>query len=151
MTVGRPGDGRERPQGDCQPAARLNARPAPTTWAACSRPGCRVNRSRGPETDTAATTVPSAANTGADTDATPVSRSATLSAQPQRGTVVNVEAENFAALTSRSVSSGGSHASSTCAAEPAVMGSSEPTGTVSRSPLDRSAATTQCRTSPDRR
>src|SRR3954464_3548081 len=82
MTVGRSGDGRERPQGDCQPAARLNARPAPTTWAACSRPGWRVNRSRGPETDTAATTVPSAANTGADTDATPPSRSATRPPRP---------------------------------------------------------------------
>ena len=45
----------------------------------------------------------------------------------------------------------GSQASSTCAADPAVIGSSAPTGTVSRSPLDRSAAATQRRTLPARR
>src|SRR3954454_14459172 len=133
--VGRAVDGPQPVVSGCHPDARLSARPAPTTCAACSRPGWRVSRSSGPETDTAATTDPSAANTGADTDATPGSRSATLSAQPRRRTVVNVEAENFAALTSRSVSSGASHASSTCAADPAVMGSSAPTGTLERSPL----------------
>ena len=37
------------------------------------------------------------------------------------------------------------------AAEPAVMGSADPTGTVSRSPVARSAAATQIRESPWRR
>ena len=47
--------------------------------------------------------------------------------------------------------SGSSQASRTWAAEPAVMGSADPTGTVSRSPVARSAAATQIRESPWRR
>ena len=58
---------------------------------------------------------------------------------------------NRAFSVSVATSSGGSQASSTCAADPAVIGSSAPTGTVSRSPLCRSAAATQRRIDPSRR
>jgi hypothetical protein len=47
--------------------------------------------------------------------------------------------------------SGGSQASRIWAAEPATIGSTEPTGTVSRSPLARSAAATQIRSSARRK
>src|SRR5215469_13312410 len=60
--------------------------PAATTAAACNLPGERVSRSIGPDTDTAAMTFPPWPRTGADTDATPGSRSATLAAQPRRRT-----------------------------------------------------------------
>ena len=58
--------------------------PAATTAAAWSRPGERVSRSIGPDTDAAAITFPPCPRTGADTEATPGSRSATLAA-PVRG------------------------------------------------------------------
>ena len=57
---------------------------AASTAGACIRPGCRVSRSSGPETDTAAMTLPDGERTGADTEATPASRSPTLCAQPRR-------------------------------------------------------------------
>src|SRR3954454_21895174 len=76
-------DQRRRYDGPRQPRDRLSARPAATTSPACSRPGCRVSRSIGPDTDTAATTFPVPSMTGADTDATPASRSPTLAAQPR--------------------------------------------------------------------
>src|SRR5499427_9778553 len=60
--------------------------PAATTATACSLPGERVSRSIGPDTDAAAITFPPCPRTGADTDATPGSRSATLAAQPRRRT-----------------------------------------------------------------
>src|SRR5262245_46350649 len=60
--------------------------PAATTATAGSRPGERVSRSIGPETDVAAITFPPCPRTGADTDATPGSRSATLAAHPRRRT-----------------------------------------------------------------
>src|SRR5438132_5358934 len=61
------------------------ARAAATTALAYRRPGARVVRSIGPDTDTAATTRP-VSNTGALTEATPRSRSSTLSAHPLRRT-----------------------------------------------------------------
>src|SRR5579875_3369329 len=75
-----------------QPAARDRAAAALVTSAACSRPGDRVSRSIGPDTDSAATTRPLASRTGADTEATPASRSATLAAHPRRRTVANMAA-----------------------------------------------------------
>ena len=55
---------------------------AETTASACSRPGWRESRSRGPEIETAAMTRPLGPRTGADTEATPGSRSARDWAQP---------------------------------------------------------------------
>ena len=69
---------------------------AATTAAACSLPGDRVSRSIGPDTDAAAITLPPCPRTGADTEATPGSRSATLAAQPRRRTWARAVAENFA-------------------------------------------------------
>src|ERR1700683_2029066 len=57
--------------------------PAPTTAVACIRPGDLVRRSIGPDTETAARTRPPGPRTGADTDATPGSRSAAVAAQPR--------------------------------------------------------------------
>ena len=54
-------------------------------------------------------------------------------------------AVNLAPCRPRCSRSGSSQASRTCAAEPAFIGSVAPTGTVSRSPLGRSAAATQTR------
>jgi hypothetical protein len=45
--------------------------PAVTTALACSRPGDRVSRSMGPDTDTAAMILPPWPRTGAETEATP--------------------------------------------------------------------------------
>ena len=50
---------------------------AATTEPACRRPGWRLRRSTGPEIDTAATMRPDGPRTGAETDATPTSRSET--------------------------------------------------------------------------
>jgi hypothetical protein len=50
------------------------------------RPGWRESRSIGPEIDTAAMTRPDGPRTGAETEATPGSRSPTLCAQPRRRT-----------------------------------------------------------------
>jgi hypothetical protein len=61
-----------------------------------------------------------------------------------------VRAVKLADGSSGVTSSAGAKASSACAAEPAVMGSRAPTGTVSRSPLARSAAATQTRLPPSR-
>ncbi len=63
---------------------------AATTAAAWTRPGCRVKRSTGPEIETAATTRPDGPRTGADTEATPGSRSPMLCAQPRRRTADSV-------------------------------------------------------------
>src|SRR5256885_15923005 len=57
--------------------------PAATTAGACIRPGDLVRRSIGPDTETAASTRPPGPRTGADTDATPGSRSAAVAAQPR--------------------------------------------------------------------
>ena len=48
------------------------------------RPGWRESRSRGPLTETAATIFPEGERTGAETEATPCSRSPTDCAQPRR-------------------------------------------------------------------
>ena len=58
---------------------------AHTIWA-CSRPGWRLSRSIGPETETAATIRPAGPRTGADTEATPGSRSPTDCDHPRRRT-----------------------------------------------------------------
>jgi hypothetical protein len=105
----------------------------------------------GPETDTAATTRPLDPRTGAETEATPASRSATDPAHPRLRTPASVCAVNLAPRSRRCMTSPSSQASRTCAADPAVIGSAEPTGTVSRSPDARSAAATQIRTSDWRR
>ena len=101
---------------------------ADTTAAACTRPGWRVNRSTGPEIDTAATTLPDGARTGADTEATPGSRSPMLWAQPRRRTAERVVAVKRAPCRPRCSRSGSSHASRICAAEPARIVSAEPDG-----------------------
>ena len=127
---------------------RLSAVAAATTASACRRPGERVRRSSGPLTDTAATTPPSGPRTGADTDATPCSRSATLEAHPRRRTSARTRGVKAADSSSGSPVR---QASSTWAADPAVSGREVPTGTVSRRPLPRSAAATHTRRSPARR
>ena len=66
------------------------ASPAATTARACNRPGLRDSRSMGPDTDTAATTRPATERTGAETEATPGCRSATLAAHPCRRTRASV-------------------------------------------------------------
>src|SRR5689334_627363 len=121
--------------------------PAATTAAACMRPGERVSRSIGPDTETAAITRPPGPRTGADTEATPGSRSAAVAAQPRRRTWASVVAVNLAPRSPRDIRAPSSQASRTWAAEPAVIGSAAPTGTVSRRPLVRSAAATQMRLS----
>src|SRR5690606_30274040 len=74
------GKGEER-----RSASERRAAASITAWA-CMRPGCRVRRSMGPETDTAATTRLEGPRTGAETDATPGSRSPIDCAQPRRRT-----------------------------------------------------------------
>ena len=102
----------------------------------------------GPETETAAMTLPAGERTGAETEATPASRSPTDWAQPRRRTVLSATAEKLALASPALIRSGSSQASSTCAAEPAFIVSWAPTGIVSRRPLGRSAAAAQMRTSP---
>ena len=71
----------------------LSRSAAAITAGACSRPGCRESRSIGPETLTAAMTFPEGERTGAETDATPGSRSPTEWAQPRRRTAARATAE----------------------------------------------------------
>src|SRR3712207_5220989 len=52
----------------------LSRSAAAITAGACSRPGWRDRRSIGPDTLTAAMTLPEGERTGAETDATPASR-----------------------------------------------------------------------------
>ena len=115
------------------------------------RPGCRDSRSSGPETDTAATTLPEGERTPAETDATPSSRSPMLWAHPRRRTAASAAAEKAALCRPRCIRSGSSQASRIWAAEPAFIVSWVPTGTVSRRPVGRSAPATQTRHSPCRR
>ena len=122
-----------------------------TTVAACRRPGWRESRSIGPEIDTAATTRPDGPRTGAETEATPGSRSPTLCAQPRRRTAERAVALNLAPCSPRWSRSGSSQARRICAAEPASMVRLDPTGIESRRPTGRSAAATQMRWSPWRR
>ena len=71
--------------------------PAATTAAACIRPGDLVRRSIGPDTETAASIRPAGPRTGADTDATPGSRSAAVAAQPRLRTWASVVAVKLGA------------------------------------------------------
>lgn len=75
---------------------RVSASAAANRSAAQRAPGRRPIRSIGPETDTAATTAPRASRTGAETLATPGSRSAALCAQPRLRTSTRVRSVNFA-------------------------------------------------------
>ena len=89
--------------------------------------------------------LPPGERTGAETEATPCSRSPTDCAQPRRRMPESAAAEKAAFWRPRCIRSGSSQASSTWAAEPARMVSCEPTGIVSRRPEGRSAAATQTR------
>jgi hypothetical protein len=119
--------------------------------AAHLTPGRLPMRSTGPETETAATTWPALSLTGAETLATPGSRSATLCAQPLLLTSRSVRSPNTASARTARWVAGSDHAASTLAPEPAVMGSLVPTGTVSRRPLGGSAARMQIRCIPSLR
>ena len=81
----------------------------------------------------------------------PGSRSPSDCAQPRRRTPASTVAENRAWRRPSSRRSWSSHATSTCAAEPAFIDSCVPTGIVSRSPIGRSAEATHTRQSPCRR
>ena len=102
----------------------------------------------GPETLTAAMIFPEGESTGAETEATPGSRSATDCAHPRRRTCCSDSIVNVASLSRRGRFSGSSQANSTCAADPAVMDSCAPRGTVSRRPEGRSTVAEQIRKSP---
>ncbi len=104
-----------------------------------------MSRSSGPETETAAMILPEGERTGAETEATPCSRSPIDCAQPRRRMPDSAVAEKAAFCSPRCMRSGSSQASSIWAAEPARMVSCEPTGMVSRSPEGRSAAATHTR------
>src|SRR5215213_4263886 len=69
---------------------------AASTAGACIRPGWRDSRSSGPDTDTAAMTLPLGERTGAETDATPCSRSPMDWAQPRRRMPASAAALNVA-------------------------------------------------------
>lgn len=75
---------------------RVNASAAARRSAAQRAPGRRPIRSIGPDTDTAAITVPRPSRTGAETLATPGSRSAALWAHPRRRTSASVRSVNLA-------------------------------------------------------
>ncbi|MEZ5238806.1 MAG: AMP-binding protein [Microthrixaceae bacterium] len=102
-------------------------RAAAATAEPCRRPGSGPSRSSGPETESAATTSPFPSVTGADTLATPGSRSSTEATQ---GTWLSAVADR------------------TWPAEPLSMGSAAPTGTIVRSPWGDSSAATQTRSAP---
>ena len=117
------GDGRRatpglRPRSAGQRAAREIAAAASRTAPMISGLGRRPSRSTGPEIETAPSTAPAPSRTGADSEATPGSRSATLCAQPRRRTSSSVRAVKLAAGSSRVTSSAGVKASRACAAEP---------------------------------
>ena len=121
------------------------------TTAPWTRPGWRPMRSMGPEIDTAAMTLPLAPRTGAETLATPGSRSPTDWAHPRRRTAESMVALKRAPTRPRWRRSGSSQASRTWAPEPPSMDMVAPTGIESRRPMGRSALATQMRTSPWRR
>ena len=86
-------------------------------------------------TDTAAITLPEGERTGAETDATPCSRSPTDCDQPRRRMPASAVAQYAAFCRPRCIRSGSSQASRICAAEPARMVSWEPTGSCRRRPV----------------
>ena len=130
---------------------RVNASAAATRSAAQRAPGRRPIRSIGPDTDTAAITAPRPSRTGAETLATPGSRSAALCAHPRLRTSASVRSVNFAAGYTACWVLASAKASSTLAPDPAVIGRRVPMGTVSRSPAGGSRAATQIRVVPSRR
>src|SRR3954470_12949436 len=77
---------------DARRSASESRSAAAITAGACIRPGWRERRSIGPETETAAITLPEGERTGAETDATPCSRSPTECAQPRRRTPASAAA-----------------------------------------------------------
>ncbi len=91
---------------------------AASTAGACMRPGWRESRSSGPDTETAAMILPEGERIGADTEATPCSRSPTDWAQPRRRMPARAVAENAAFCRPRCMRSGSSQASRIWAAEP---------------------------------
>src|SRR4029077_8371322 len=76
---------------------RASASAAAKRSAAHRAPGRRPIRSIGPDTDTAAITAPRPSRTGAETLATPASRSAALCAQPRLRTSARARSVNIAA------------------------------------------------------
>ena len=78
--------------------------------------------------------LPEGERIGADTEATPCSRSPTDWAQPRRRMPASAVAEKAAFCRPRCIRSGSSQASRIWAADPARMVSCEPTGIVSRRP-----------------
>src|SRR5699024_10879257 len=82
--------------GQPRTSASVSVLAASMTDFACRRPGWRVSRSTGPEIDTAATTRLLGPRTGAETEATPRSRSAIDWAQPRRRTPESMVAEKRA-------------------------------------------------------
>src|SRR4051794_14450851 len=102
-------------------SASVSLEAAAMTAGAWIRPGVRDSRSIGPLTLTAATTLPPGPRTGAETEATPASRSATLWAQPRRRTPARIVAVKRACRSPRCSRSGSSQASRIWAADPAPM------------------------------
>ena len=86
---------------------------AAMTEGPCWRPGWRPMRSMGPEIDRAARTRPDGPRTGAETEATPGSRSPTDCAQPRRRTSESIVALKDAPYRPRWRRSGSSQASRT--------------------------------------
>ena len=97
ITAGHP----VRPSKDrlaTDPYRRVLSAPAAAVTSGANRgPGRRPSRSTGPDTEMAATTCPDRSRTGADTDATPASRWATLYAQPRRRTSASARGPKRAA------------------------------------------------------
>ena len=104
-----------------------------TAWA-CIRPGWRVSRSIGSGDGDGGDHRLEGPRTGAETEATPGSRSPIDWAQPRRRTPDRAVAVKRAPCRPRCSRSGSSQAIRTWADEPAFMVSVEPTGTVSRRP-----------------
>ncbi len=116
---------------------------AASTAGACIRPGWRESRSSGPDTDTAAITLPGDL-IGAETERRPPRARRPTAPSPAGGC-------RTARRRRRRRSGGPVHplrvlpGSRICAAEPARIVSCQPTGMVSRRPEGRSAAATQTR------
>ncbi len=90
-------------------------------------------------------TRPDGPRTGAEIDATPISRSETDCAHPRLRTADRFVAVKLAPCKPRWSLSGSSHAKSTCAADPAFIERVAPIGIESRRPTVRSAAATHTR------
>ena len=114
--------------------------------------GLTRDRSIAPEIDTAAPPrAPTAPQTGAETDATPDSRSLTLCAQPRRRTPGQGGGVEHRALQPPVQPVRLLPGEQDLGGRPGVHGELAPTGIESRRPIGRSAAATQIRWSPWRR